>query len=107
MTTSVTDDRARFEAYWRSKENFKESFLAVDGRYPDYYGNPVVQGSWEGYQAALRSQGKVVSVDALQGLCDEWENMKVPHSASSYELGMFDGYRGAHSDLTAIIGEGD
>jgi hypothetical protein len=80
MTTSVTDKTvdAAMEAYWKAcgDEGNATGMRAV-------------------LKAALRSQGKVVSTDALQGLCDEWENMKVPRSADIYELGMFDGYRGA------------
>lgn len=72
MTNLPTDERrVAFEAYWRRKENFKESFLAVDGRYPDYYGNPVVQGSWEGFKSALSRQGEVVTVADLTELRDE------------------------------------
>ena len=32
----------------------KFATYARDGRYPDYYGNPVVQGAWEGWKAAMR-----------------------------------------------------
>jgi hypothetical protein len=73
----------------------------------DGYVSDETDAAWEGYQAALFHQGELVAVDALQGLCDEWENMKVPHSASSYELGMFDGCRGAHSDLTSLISKAE
>lgn len=62
-----------------------------------------IDGEWRGSCDCC----KVVKASDLQGLCDEWENMKVPHSASSYELGMFDGYRGAQYDLTALISKAE
>ena len=113
MTTSVTDDRqAAFEswyaAHYKTAKPIRRSPEGMKSHCPDLHYNSFQENmAYEAWQAALRSRGKVVFVDALQGLCDEWENMKVPRSANSYELGMFDGYRGARRDLTAIIGEGD
>lgn len=50
--TAPDDVRARFEARVRDWPNYSERTLVRDGRCPEYYGNPVVQGAWEGYRAA-------------------------------------------------------
>lgn len=106
MTTSVTDDRSRFEAYWQAKENFKESFLAVDSRYPDYYGNPVVQGSWEGYKAAIRSQ-----VNANDACADRnWiagAQWGFGRGLENDNASLADAIEARQRDIKAIIGEGD
>lgn len=80
--------RGAFDDTWKSGELIRSSMRAA-------------------LEAALSTQPKAVNVEALTGLCEEWENLKVPRSANSYELGEFDGYQGARRDLTAIIGEGD
>lgn len=102
VTNPPTDEmRAAFEKWAVANDCY------MDVRRDGNYASTATSGAWEGFKAALSHQGAVVAVDALQGLCDEWENMKVPHSASSYELGMFDGYRGAHSDLTDLISKAE
>ncbi len=65
----TTDDktaeqlRARelFEEGVKKWPNYSERILVRDGRYPDYYGNPVVQGAWEGFKLGLSTRGAVVS----------------------------------------------
>jgi hypothetical protein len=67
MTTPTNEEvRRQFEAGVNQWPNYSERTLARDGRYPDYYGNPVVQGAWEGFKLALSSPAVVALVEALQ-----------------------------------------
>lgn len=60
--------------------------------------------AWQAWQAALSSaMPGWVYAEVLRGLCEEWENMTVPMSANSYELGMFDGYHRARYDLEKLL----
>ncbi len=97
MTTSVTDDRARFEAWAREEHG---AWLDKDshGRYTI----PAEESMWLGYQAALRSQGKVVSeedVAKMQELAESWR-------VKYYDYLGEPAYLKCAEDLTAIIGEG-
>lgn len=100
MTTNEAS-RAEFEKWAVSNDFYMD--IRRDGQ----YASTATSGAWLGYQAALASRPVdkegYVAVGDLEGLADEWENMKVPRSASSYELGNFDGYRGAMNDLRSLI----
>lgn len=59
MTDNTAEQlRARdlFEDAVKKWPNYSERTLVRDGRYPDYYGNPVVQGAWEGFKLGLRAR---------------------------------------------------
>lgn len=78
------DVREQFEASVRQWPNYSERTLARDGRYPDYYGNPVVQGAWEGWKAAMRSHavaevlaaGDFLSMNGTAGMIRRWESAR-------------------------------
>jgi len=48
--------REVFEEGVKKWTNYSDRTLIRDGRYPDYYGNPVVQGAWEGFKLGLRTR---------------------------------------------------
>jgi hypothetical protein len=50
----MDNERQSFEAEVRQWPNFTERMLVRDGRFPEYYGNPVVQGAWEGWKMRAR-----------------------------------------------------
>ena len=48
--------RELFESGIRKWPNYSERTLVRDARYPEYYGNPVVQGAWEGFKLGLETR---------------------------------------------------
>lgn len=96
MTTSVTDDRQAFEAWMKTREGFP---------FAGTYANLM----WVSWQAALRSQGKVVKACDLRALPryevsnDGFTSTGTPTVERDDQYGDWIKYE----DLTAIIGEGD
>jgi len=100
MTASVTDDRQAFEAWAVSEWGYNLRRSSVNS---DDYHYLSTQRSWQGWQAALRSQGKVVSeedVAKMQALAESWRVNYYDHLGEP-------AYLKCAEDLTAIIGEGD
>jgi hypothetical protein len=109
MTTIGTDDRKDFEAWAQSRGMW---MLPSCNGVGTYCGSET-EGAWESWQAALRSQGKVVSIEKLKALqpywCD-WNDQALDEETDPEgSLKSFPTisivYK--YEDLTAIIGEGD
>jgi hypothetical protein len=98
MTTSVTDDRQAFEAW--AVANGHPVTVRYDGS--DKYVSTLTNLRWHGWQAALRSQGKVAEVSRLRALAGSWQR-----KADNLGFPYGEDYLGCANDLTAIIGEGD
>lgn len=103
MTTSVTDDRAMFEE-WADQERVYD--LRRGKALPDEYLFSSTDRAWRAWQAALRSQGKVVEVSKLRDLAHWWgKNIeRMQGRVNPHEIA---GLTRCQKELTAIIGEGD
>lgn len=59
--------REAFESGVKKWPNYSERTLVRDGRYPDYYGSPVIQGAWEGFKLCwnTRADSGEADIDAM------------------------------------------
>jgi hypothetical protein len=95
MTTSVTDDRQAFEAWAKDVGHDVRRTEAGTG-----YASIDTHNAWNAWQAALRSQGKVLNTGDLIALREE---VRVQASLKDH----YADWEETERMFTAIIGEGD